>query len=184
MSVVAIREKPWLLGWRGRVMWIGLTVLASGVSVLLISRDRWFLLLILLAAAPAFLVIQRFPLAVVGMWLLIAPFLRDLESGGQLKLVYWSVHRMMPLAALAVVLISYVTKTGFRHLGKLEWAEVLLLAYLVVSVLSILYSSDSVGVDIRHLYDRVAVPMILYVLVRLLRPGVSVLRTMTYTGMA
>lgn len=180
MAVAETSRGTWLLRWPGRLLWGVVTVLGSAVAALLVSRDRWLVLLILLAAVPAFLAIQRYPLGVMGLWFLVMPFMSGLEDGGRLKMMYWVIHRMLPVATLAVLLLSYVTRTGYRRLGRLGWAEVFMLAYLVASVLSVLFFSNSAGAELRHLYDRVAVPMILYLLVRLLRPGSASLKKLSY----
>lgn len=180
MTVTTSEEKPWLLRWPGRLMWIAITVAGSGISAVLLARGKWLIVLLLLAAVPMLLLVQRFPLVVMSLWLLIVPFMTDIGDGGRLKLIYWAVHRMLPLAALAVLLISYVTKTGHRRLGRLGWAEMFMLGYLVISVLSILYTSGNPDVDLRHLYDRVAVPMFLYLLVRLVRPRTEALKALSY----
>jgi len=51
---------------------------------------------------------------------------------------------------------------------------------VVVSVLSILYTSGNTSEGFRHLYDRVAVPMILYLLIRLTRPGPAAMKKLCY----
>lgn len=180
MTVANSRDAPWLLRWPGKFMWVAITVAGSAISALLIARGRWMFVLLLLAAVPVFLLVQRFPLAVMTVWFLILPFMTDIDDGGRLKLLYWAVHRMLPLAALVILLISHTTGTGYRRLGRLGWAEVFMLGYLVASVLSILYTSGSPDVELRHLYDRVGVPMILYVLVRLIYPRVEAMKAMSY----
>lgn len=181
MTVVTSRDTPWLLRWPGHLMWIAVTLIGSALSALLIARGRWMVVLLLLAAVPMFLVIQRFPLAVMAVWLVAIPFLNRVEDDSVEKLLYWVVHRTLPLATLVVVVLSQITRTGNRRLGRLGWPEIFMLAYLVASVLSIIYGSPAnPSEEIRHLYDRVAVPMILYVLVRLLRPKTSALEVLSY----
>jgi O-antigen ligase len=180
VTITTSQEESWLLRWPGRSMWIAVTVAGSAVAVYLISRGSWMILLVLLAAVPGFLVIQRYPLAVMAIWFAVVPFLSRAEDGSGLLQVYWLVHRLLPLATLAVLLLARVTGTGYRRLGRLGWPEVLMLTYLVASGLSILYNSDNVIESFRFLYDRVAVPMILYVLVRLIRPGPAAMKSLSY----
>lgn len=180
MTVAESQPTTWLLRWPGRAMWVLITLLGSLVSAILIARGRWMYVLFLMAAVPVLLIVQRYPLAVMALWFVVAPFLTDIEDGGRLKLLYWSVHRILPLAALAVVLISHSTRAGFRRLGRLRWPELILVVYLVVTAVSILYTSDTAVDQFRHLYDRVAVPMIFYVLIRLVRPGAEALKTISY----
>lgn len=178
--VATTPQQSWLMRWPGKMMWVALTLMGSAVSALLLARGQWLILLVLLVAAPGFLIIQRYPLAVMALWFVVVPFLTDVEDGGRVKLVYWAVHRTLPLAALIVLLVSHSTGTGYRRLGRLGWAEVAMLLYVVFSVVSILYTSFGVSEDIRHLYDRVVVPMILYVMVRLIRPSSEAMKKMSY----
>jgi O-antigen ligase len=180
MTVATSGDTPWLLRWPGKLMWAALAVVGSAFCALLIARGRWMFVLLFLAAVPVFLLVQRFPLAVMTVWFLILPFMTDIDDGGRLKLLYWAVHRMLPLAALVVLIISYSTGAGYRRLGRLGWAEVFMLGYLIASVFSVLYTSATPDVELRHLYDRVAVPMILYVLVRLIRPRAEAMKVMSY----
>lgn len=162
-------------------MWIVVAVLVSGVSAVLIARGRWVIVLAMVVALPAVIVIQRFPMTVLAVWLVVTPFLLGgVEDGGQLKLLYWVVNRALPLAALVAIVISYVTRTGYRRLGSLGWPEVFMLAYVAVSVLSILFASAEMSEGFRHLYDRAVIPMILYLLVRLTRPGPAAMKKLAY----
>lgn len=161
-------------------MWIAVAVVGSIVAAVAVSRGMWFELAALLLVVPAFLIVHRYPLITVGVWMVLLPFMSGLEDGGSLKLAYWLVHRFAPLATLAIIVVSSMARASDRRLPRLGLAELLMAGYLVVSALSILYLSNDVGAELRHLYDRVAVPMILYLIVRLVPPKRAELRKFSY----
>ncbi len=180
MTAELAPQLPWIRRWPGRLLWLLVAVVGSIVSAIAVSRGMWFELAAVLLVVPVFLVVHRYPLITVGVWMLVLPFMSGLEDGGSLKLAYWLVHRLAPLATLVVVVASSMARASDRRLPRLGVAELLMAAYLVVTALSILYLSNDVGAELRHLYDRAGVPMILYLLVRLVPPKRAELRKFTY----
>lgn len=176
MTAYAPVRPPWITRWPGTLLWTVIAVGGSVVSAVLVSRGKWFELAALLLVIPAFLMVQRFPMLVVGVWFVVLPLMSGLEDGGSLKGAYWLIHRIAPVATLIIVVVSAMTKASHRRLFRLGLPEVIMFAYLVSSVLSIAYLSPAVGAEIRHLYDRVFIPMVLYALIRILRPGREELR--------
>jgi O-antigen ligase len=146
---------------------IGLAALVA----LLVVRGRWFEALALLAAFPALILVQRHPLITVAGWFAVYPLLVGAEDGGSAKLAVWAVHRLAPLATLIIVWVATRSRSSHRTLPKLGVAEALMVGYVVVSLLSIVYQSDAVIDTIRQFYDRTIVPVILYLLIRLLKPS-------------
>jgi O-antigen ligase len=129
---------------------------------------------VLLLAPAAAHIALRYPLAAMVIWLLLAPFAVE-TSGGGLRMVFWLVHRAAPLAAVVNVVLA--AGLGARpRLPRLTWAEAAMAGYLFISQLSILYTSDSMIRPTFRLYDRVVVPMCLYLLVRFVQPDERHLR--------
>jgi O-antigen ligase len=115
-------------------------------------------------------------LVTVAGWFAVYPLLVGAEDGGSAKLAVWAVHRLAPLATLIIVWVATRSRASHRTLPKLGVAEILMVGYVIVSLLSIAYQSDAVIDTIRQFYDRTIVPVILYLLVRLLKPTAADLR--------
>lgn len=180
MTTGAVTRSPWIRRWPGHLLWLTAAVGGSAVAAIAVSRGMWFELAALLLVVPAFLIVHRYPMVTVAIWMLTLPFMSGLEDGGSLKLAYWLIHRLAPLATLVIVVASSMAKATNRRLPRLGVPELLMAGYLIVSAVSVLYLSNDVGAELRHLYDRVGVPMILYLLVRLLPPKRAELRKLTY----
>ncbi len=122
-------------------------------------------------AVPVFLLLHRRPLLVVVLWMLAMPFLVD-GAGGGWRRVFWMVHRALPVVTLLIVVVATRLGIRSRRLPRLGWAEVAMAGYLAASLLSIAYLSE-VDRAAFILYDRVFIPMILYLLLRLLDPDLD-----------
>jgi O-antigen ligase len=118
--------------------------------------------------------LHRAPLAAVALWFVAAPYL--LQTGGAVRYAYWTVHRALPVAVLLVLIASRMLRLRTRPLERLGAPELLMVGYLVVSVLSVGYAAGDAGGSLMNLYDRVVVPMCLYLVVRLTRPTDESLR--------
>jgi len=149
----------------------GATV-AVGTSVVvayLVGTGHPELALGLLIAVPTAHVLVRYPLAAAVVWLAVMPLVVETTGGGGLRLVYWGVHRALPLLAVANVVLAALYGVR-RPLPRLTWAEGAMAAYLLITQLSIMHTSDGFMASTYHLYDRVAAPMFLYLLVRFCEP--------------
>ena len=148
-------------------------LLCAAVVAYLVAKGHPEVALALLLAPPLAALVLRYPLVAVAVWLLVTPFL--VETGGVVRLVYWLVHRTLPVAVLANILIG--AKLGFREPPpRLRWPEFAMAGYLVVSEVMILHTSEEVMATTYHLYDRVLIPMCLYLIVRYMQPGARDLR--------
>lgn len=152
-------------------------VLGGVVLAFMMGSGRWYLAIAFLLAVPAYILMDRYPFAVVTAWVVLAPLVAVTESSGTRKL-YWIVHRGLPLATLTLLLFSAAAGLRTRRLPRLGPAELLMAGYVVVSLLSIAYTSATPRDSVYHLYDAVVVPMILYLLVRLVEPDETALRTL------
>lgn len=126
--------------------------------------------LVLLAAVPAIMVINHQPLVVVGIWMVLVPFVADAPTPS-LRKIFWLTHRAMPVLALALVVAGiwlgarWADRRG--RLGTVEW---FLVGYLVVSAVSVLYTSEDTLAGLYQVYDRILIPLCLFLLVVLLAP--------------
>lgn len=145
------------------------------VAVLLVA-GLWYVAIALLIAVPGLIVLHRYPLAAVMVWLGLAPFLMAIEGGGAARHVYWGVHRLLPMAALLLVVFGTMAGARRNRLPRLGWPEAMMAGYIVITILSIAYRSLDPLVTAIYMYDHVIIPMALYLLVRLAVPGERELR--------
>lgn len=143
-------------------------VVAGAVIGGLVFMGYWYVALGLVFVLPAAMALGRYRLAIVAIWLLVAPFVIVREDGSAHPL-FWLIHRGLPLAAAVVVALGFVL--GARRISsKLGWPEVMMAGYVVASLLSIVYTSIDPVFTAHTLYDRVFIPMCLYLIVRLVEP--------------
>ena len=144
------------------------TVIGAAATAYLVAGGMWFIGVGLMLGVPFILLLHRYPLAGVMIWLLVMPFLVD-DAGGGLRKLFWLVHRLLPVLVLVIVVVA--TRLGLRdrRLPRLGWPEVIMGVYLVVSLLSIGYLTQ-VDRAMFILYDTVFIPMALYLIVRLTEP--------------
>jgi hypothetical protein len=88
------------------------------------------------------------------------------------------VHRALPLFALIVLVVSASIGLRDRLEVRLGWPEIIAVGYLVATVLSLLYTGVDVALSASHIYDRIFVPLILYLLIRLLEPDEAAFLTL------
>lgn len=154
-----------------RVVSATLSAAVAGAAVAyLVSSGRWYVALGLLLVVPTFVVLHRYPLVSLIVWLVIAPLVTETDDDAVRK-VFWLIHRALPIVTLAVVMSSSVAGIRTRNLGRLGWPEVMMGGYVVASLLSIAYTSKDPLATSYILYDRVFIPMCLYLIVRLLQPN-------------
>jgi O-antigen ligase len=159
-------------------LFVVVAVVGGAVLAYLLVRGQIVIALALLLAFPTFLLLQRYPVAVIGIWLLAAQFLTANEEGSSGRSVYWLVHRALPVAAVLAVMVTQLVRLRSRPLPRLGWPELAMVSYLAYSALSIAFTSPDVPATLYLLFDRVLIPMCLYLLVRLLEPGERQLRVL------
>ena len=151
---------------RGAVRGLSCAVFAGAGVAYLVSSGRWYVVLGLLLFPPSLILLHRYPLAALTMWLLVAPLVVETDSTSVRK-VFWVVHRALPVVTLAIIMMSSMLGIRARRLPTLGWPELMMIGYLVASLLSIAYTSNDSLAIAYLLYDRVFVPMCLYTIVRL-----------------
>lgn len=139
-----------------------------------ISRQNIFMFSVAVAAVPVGLLLMRVPFYAVIMWLLVAPFFVVTYSSIT-RMAYWITHRtLIPLAATAV-LLACLSKKRIRLGG----VELFMLAYLVISLFSVLYSYPNDPIpELYHVYDLTMVGMALFWLIRTTAPQGTQLKYM------
>ena len=160
-------------GARGLVVATG--VLGSIATGWLVARGLWFLAAAVLLAVPMFVTLHRRPTVALAIWLAITPLVTVTESGA-IRRIFWLVHRALPVVVLIMLIVSVLIGLRERFTVRLGWPEVLAVGYLVATVLSLLYTGVDVGLSATHIYDRIFIPIVLYILVRLLEPDEGALR--------
>jgi len=159
MTVVIPRGLPLLLG-----------VLMGIPLAALIVKGQFHFVFGFLLLVPAVVLFNTYPLAALIIWLLLTPFLQTTPNTA-LRMVYWMIHRAMPVAALGVAVLGdllHITKS--RRPIRLGRAEFAMVAYLGWAALNILWFHRGPISYFYLLYDRVFVPMTLYLLIRITAP--------------
>lgn len=149
---------------------VAAVALGSVITALMIDRGQWFLVVGLTLAVPAVLAFHRNPLLALGVWLALGPFVQEVQGGGSGRKMYWLFHRGLPVLILGLIVVARLAGMTRRKL-PLGWVEYMMAGYLIASILSIQFTSPEVLATSYHLYDRVAIPMAVYLLVRWYPPG-------------
>jgi len=155
------------------LLFTSLAALGASLGVViayLVANRNWQIALGLLAVLPTFVLLHRYPLSGLFIWLLFAPFLVA-TGGGLVRKMYWLIHRALPPATLGIMVLSSFVQIRRYKLPKLGWAELSMAGYIIVSLVSIINFSAETMATIYLLYDRVLIPMCLYLIIRLAPPN-------------
>jgi O-antigen ligase len=125
-----------------------------------------FLAYALVLSVPMAILLTRYPFVAVMAWMAVLPFI---PFHNEYKLVYWLFHRILMLMALGVNVISRMLRLKKHQPVGLGPAELAMLAFGVIAVLSILLVGSTIKL-ILTLYDRTLVPFTAYLLMRFLSP--------------
>ncbi len=152
---------------------LGILVLLGGAALAVIlaylaANEQWLVGLVLLCAFPIFILLHRRPFWGLLLWLLLTPFM--VESNILPRNVFWIIHRALPIVMLGLIVTGSILGMHKRPLPRPGWAELAMFGYILISLLSIVYSNQQVAATSFLLYDRVVIPMCLYFLVRILQP--------------
>lgn len=153
------------------VLGLGMSAIAAQFTV----AGVWPLAVGLILALPGAILLHKYPLAGLMLWLLLTPFVVA-TNGGAARKVFWVVHRFLPVITLGVIVLMSMLRIHARKLPRLGWAELGMFGYLLCSVISVIYLNNNAMATLYHLYERVAMPMCLYLIVRLLDPSAQDLR--------
>jgi O-antigen ligase len=165
-----------------RVLLVLLTICLGVATAYLTVRGQWRLALGLIAALPVLIVLHRYPWASLLIWFLLVPFLVATDSAAD-RQVYWVIHRALPPAMVGMIIISTLLGVRKAQLPRLGWAELSVGGYIIVSLAFILLLSKRTLATTYHFYDHVFVPICLYLIVRLLRPGQKEIGWLVYIAL-
>lgn len=143
-----------------------LSALAPSIlAAYLVVNGTWHLALVALLAVPGVILLHRYPWGGLIVWLLLGPFLLHTPTSAERQL-YWIIHRAVPPLTVSIVVISSALQISRRKLPRLGLLELAMAGYLVTSFFSIWLFSDQPMAMSYLLYDRVFIPMCLYLIVR------------------
>jgi O-antigen ligase len=150
-----------------------ITIVLGLFTARMIVSDKWQFAAVVIFSIPAVFVLQRYPFLSILIWLICAPFLLHTTSATT-RQVYWVIHRFLPILTLGSILLpSLLGKKTLPKLGFPEWA---MLCYAIVSLCSILLTNPERQSTTYLFYDRVIIPMVLYLIVRLSNPDERMMR--------
>ena len=168
-STVTPLIKTFKLRFSGSWILLGLGLILGVAIARLVVDENWQFALVLLFALPAFVLLYRYPLLALFIWLMVMPFLLTTNTVTYRR-VYWLIHRALPPFTLGLVVFKSLSRVNRRKLPRMGLPEYAMVGYVVASLLSIYYLSESTIATTYIFYDRVFSPMCLYFIVRLTTP--------------
>ncbi|HEX6655201.1 MAG TPA: O-antigen ligase family protein [Candidatus Limnocylindria bacterium] len=120
-----------------------------------------------LAAVPAVIFILNYPFGTLLVWAAVLPFFLELTSDitAEASPQFWVLHRLMLPGMLVVVMIFGAL--GYRRVTfKLHWYDAAIAAFIAIGVVNILVFAVNPNRMLISFYDKVAVPLVLFWLVR------------------
>jgi O-antigen ligase len=148
---------------------LGVAALALGLVIsYLIVSGMWYFAAGLLLVIPGAILLHNYPWLGLAGWLVVAQFVMAI-NGSMLRQAFWLIHRGLPLVILAVIILSAMF--GIRRIkapGPTKY-EFAMFGYAAVSMASAFLLSEAADNEAAYrVYDRIVVPMIFYLVVRLL----------------
>lgn len=125
----------------------------------------------LLLALPTVIALHRYPFIAVLIWLALNQFLLTTEFLLPYRVAAWMFHRALPPLALGIIVLSAMLRIRRRPLPRLGLPELAMAGYLVASLISVVLLGYTPLATTYRIYDRIFVPMCLYLIVRLSAPG-------------
>jgi putative inorganic carbon (HCO3(-)) transporter len=166
------RDQNWVDLWKTSYpKWLPLILgLALGpVIAYLIVTDRWIFAVGLLLLVPLLILWITYPVATAAVWLLVMPFF--VASPGISGLyVFWVFHRALVPLGLGVVLLSYLLRMKRYKAVRLGPAELSMAIFALLVPASILLFQPEAPRLFSKYYDRMLIPFIMYLLLRLTAP--------------
>ncbi len=172
--------RSWMRSGTGVVVQVGGALLAGVAIGALVALGRWYAPLGLVLCLAGVFLLRRHRLAVITVWLLVTPFVVETDSALVRKL-FWAIHRGLPIAALGLIAFGILVGDRRRR-SRLGWPETLIGGYILASLLSIGFTSDDPLATAFLFYDRLFIPICLYLIIRLLEPDESELRRFVPIG--
>ena len=146
------------------------------IEAFLLVLGRWQIAFGLALILPAAILLFRFPILAVILWLFLDPFLMTASTTSG-RMVYWMIHRALPPLTLGTLGIGYLTR--IRKFPKLGLAELAMIGYVGASLFSIASLNPTPQETAYEFYDRVISPMCIYFMIRLSEPGEKEIKQLT-----
>ena len=164
-----LKKFTWSKNWTVSIVILGILCAGLGVAYLVSSGD-WIFASLLVFAIPVLAGLMRFPFIALLIWLSLSPFLVQTPTTAE-RMVYWLIHRLLPVLTLGIMLVSSVMRISTRRLPRFSLAEFAMLGYVAATVISIIVQNNAVPATLILFYDRTFIPMSLYWLIKLSAPG-------------
>ncbi len=144
---------------------LGMAPLLAFLSV----NGLWYFAVILILLLPVAIVVNKAPFAIIVIWLLLAPFFA-LTPDTVTRYIFWILQRAMIVSGLLLVILSRLLKVKKYELFRPGIAELVMASFATYLLMSILFLQNGATAIIIKFYDRMLVPMCMYLLIRLLAP--------------
>ncbi len=167
-------KTTWANFWQ-TAFWPGIVPLALGIILAgaiawLLFAGMWFVAVALALAIPMSILLQRYPLIAVFIWLMVLPLFPPISSN---RYLYWGIHYMLMPMALGLNILMRMLRLKEYKPVKLELIDLVPIIYVLVSVFSVLFNGDLQGYRqdlILAVYNRAFVGFVAYWLIRFLAP--------------
>ena len=172
-GAVRLWRQPGRVSWlHSRAIWLPIVLLLGQgtLAAYLIASGASYLGFAVALALPASVLLIRHPFIAVILWLLLVPYLLATPMEEQ-RVIYWILHRGMIPAALVLSILSRWFGTERRAPVRAGPPELAMLAFLLLTTLSILLFNEDPVRSGRQFYDRLFVPFCAYWLIRLTAPN-------------
>lgn len=169
------RTELWEVVFLSRVVPVLLAVVLGVLLALFIVGEQWHLVIGISLLVPSLILFNTFPLVSLLIWLLVNPFLQTAPNDIY-RMVYWIIHRAIPPLALGIIIVADMVGAKERRRVKLGRAELAMAAFLAMATLNSFWFHRASLSYLYLVFDRIFVPMCLYLLVRLLAPHERELR--------
>jgi O-antigen ligase len=147
---------------------LGIGFVMGLLLALLIARDSLFGALALTLAVPFAVFVSKEPLTALLVWLLLMPML---PFGKVSARVFWVIHRGLIPVALALAIFSPLSRLRGRVRVGFSAADLFMVLYLGVGVVSAIVTYGDPTLDLFAIYDRYFVAFSAYWLLRVVQPG-------------
>ena len=162
------RRRPTMPFQIGALLLLGGLALAAAVG-LAVAAGFHQVAIGLTLALPLGAVVLRWPFAIVVLWALIMPFFLESLSS-QAGPMMWALHRLALPGTL--VLIAVYHALGIRRSPfRFGLVDVALIGFIALSIVNVLLTASNTQRELVSFYDKLAVPIALFWLVRATRPS-------------
>jgi O-antigen ligase len=161
-------ERPQLL--------LMVAALAAGVVAgFLVGNGNAAIALFAGLAIPLAVLVLRYPLAGLMVWMVAMPFVSAVGAEGQAGPLFWMIYRLGIPAILVVGALHRASRTD-RGAFRVGVIDVALLLFLVVGAVNVALLANDQGRTFISFYDKLVVPIVVFWVIRVLEPSPEELR--------